>query len=37
MDESIRETAKTYAADDVTVDTSLEQVLSRPLYALTEK
>lgn len=37
MDEFIRESAKHYADDGVTVDTSFEQVLSRPLYALTEK
>lgn len=31
MAESVREAAKTYAADGVTVETSLEQVLSKPL------
>jgi hypothetical protein len=37
IDEFIRESAKTYTADRVTVETSLEQRLCRPLYALTAK
>lgn len=32
-----RGTSRIYAADGVTVDTSFEQALSRPLYALTAK
>jgi hypothetical protein len=37
IDEFIRESAKTYAADGVIVETSLEQRLCWPLYALTAK
>ena len=37
MDECVRKLGKTYGADGVTVDTSLEQALFRPLDALTAK
>ena len=37
MYEDVKEPVTPYAADRVTVETSLEQALSTPLYALTAK
>jgi hypothetical protein len=37
MDGTVRQFTATYAAGGVTVDTSFEQGLWRPLYALTAK